>query len=114
MTTRLMAAAVAGGLLLGAAHPAAHDKYRFIGTVSKMDAKKHLLTMKTTDKAYPAVLEVDVTPKTRIERDGQKVPPSDLKAGVHVVVDALGDDYFTAAAVLIRIVPAPPKPASPR
>jgi hypothetical protein len=109
MRSRFLAVVVLGALAFGAARASAHDKFRFIGTVVKMDVKKNLLTMKTNDKAYPPVLEIDITRKTRIERNGQKAPVADLKPGVHVVVDALGDDYFDVAAVLVRIVPPPSK-----
>jgi hypothetical protein len=109
MSARVLAIVILGALLIGAPPATAHDKFRFIGTVVKMDVKKKVLTMKTSDKAYPPVLEVDMTPKTRIERDGKKAAAADLKAGVHVVVDALGDDVFDVAAVLVRIVPPPAK-----
>ena len=109
MRSRFLAAVVLGALAFGAGRVSAHDKFRFIGTVVKVDGKKHVLTMKTNDKAYPPVLEIDITPKTRIERNGQKAAAADLKPGMHVVVDALGDDYFDVAAVLVKIVPPPSK-----
>ena len=109
MRSRFLWAVVLAALVFGPARASAHDKFRFIGTVVKMDIKKSVLTMKTNDKAYPPVLEIDITRKTRIERNGTKVAAADLKPGVHVVVDALGDDYFDVAAVLVRIVPPPSK-----
>ena len=109
MAGRLVASLVLVGWMLAAPAAGAHEKFRFIGTVVKMDAAKKLLTMKTTDKAYPPVLEIDMTPKTRVERNGRKVTAAELKSGAYVVVDALGDDYFAVEAVLVRIVPPPAK-----
>ncbi|MEO6237774.1 MAG: hypothetical protein ABIQ52_12305 [Vicinamibacterales bacterium] len=71
-------------MFLGAATLSAHDRFRFTGTVVKMD-----------------------TAKTRIEKDGRKVTSADLKPGRFVVVDALGDDILGTEAVLIKIVPLP-------
>ena len=107
MTKRLLLGIILVLLVASAGPAVAHDKYRFIGTVSKMDASKKLLTMKPTDKKLPAELEIDLTAKTRIERDGKKATSAELKPGVYVVVDALGDDVFQTEAVLVRIVPAP-------
>lgn len=94
-------------LLCLAARPSAHDRYRVIGPVVELDEKTNVLKMTTRDKGYPPVVEIDITAKTRIEREGRPTPKSALKRGVHVVVDALGDDVFSLEAVSIRIVPAP-------
>ena len=94
-------------LLCLVVRPSAHDRYRVIGPVVELDQKSSVLKMTTRDKGYPPVVEIDVTPKTRIERDGRPTPRSALKRGVHVVVDALGDDVFSLEALTIRIVPAP-------
>ena len=88
-------------------HPSAHDRYRLIGPVVELDRKNNVLKMTTRDKGYPPVVEIDITAKTRIERDGQPVARTALTRGVHVVVDALGDDVFSLEAVTIRIVPPP-------
>ena len=84
-----------------------HDRYRVIGPVVDMDQKNNLLKVKSAEKSYPSPVEIDITPKTRIEQDGKPVPRTALKRGVHVVVDALGDDVFALEAVTVRIVPAP-------
>ena len=42
---------------------------------------------------------------TEYTRDKKKIDRSQLKAGLKVVVDALGDDYDNLEAVAIRIVP---------
>ena len=109
MAARFLAVVVLGMLALSATGASSHDKFRFIGTVVKMDVKKKLLTMKTSNTAYPPELEIDITPKTRIEQNGRKAGIADLKPGAHVVVDALGDDYFDVAAVIVKIVPPPSK-----
>lgn len=107
MTRRILILSIVSAVLVLPVRAAAHDKYRVIGPVVDLDQKNNLLKVKTTDKQYPAIVEMDVTAKTRIERDGKEVPRTALKRGVHVVVDALGDDVFSLEAVTIRIVPAP-------
>ena len=107
MTKRLLLGIILVLLVASVGPAVAHDKFRFIGTVAKMDGAKKLLTIKNTDKKLPAEVEVDITAKTWIERDGKKLTTAELKPGVYVVVDALGDDVFQTQAVLIRIVPAP-------
>ena len=86
---------------------AAHDKFRFIGTIVRYDAAKRIVTVKTNDKKLPPEAEIDITAKTRIERDGKKLTSAALKPGLYVVVDALGDDVFATEAVLVKVVPAP-------
>jgi hypothetical protein len=107
MTRRVLILSIVSTMLLVPARALAHDKYRVIGPVVELDEKANLLKVKTSDKQYPAIVEMDLTSKTRIERDGKEVPRAALKRGVHVVVDALGDDVFSLEAVTIRIVPAP-------
>ena len=98
-------------MLLTLAGPAlsAHDRYRFVGTIVRMDTAQKLLIMKTGRKDHPPELEIGITDKTRIEQDGRKVSSSELKSGRYVVVDALGDDLFATDATLIKIVPPPAK-----
>jgi hypothetical protein len=47
-----------------------------------------------------------VYPGTIITRDGNKVPASELKVGLSVVVDATRDTWDLSDADSIRIVPA--------
>lgn len=98
-------------LLVASPNADAHERFRFIGTIVKMDVREKLLTIKTGRKDQPPELVIDVTAKTRIERDGRKVTAAELKPGRYVVVDALGDDWFGTEAVLIKLVPPPAKPA---
>lgn len=104
-----LAAVTCLALVISLAPLRAHDKFRFIGTVVKIDAAKKLVTVKTTDTKLPAEVEVDLTAKTRFERDGKKITAAAIKPGVYVVIDALGDDVFSTEAVSVRIVPAPAK-----
>ncbi len=85
----------------------AHDEFRFIGTVTKMDAARGRVTMKVVENKKEETIEIALTPKTEITRDKKRVARSELKAGLYLVVDALGDDYDSLEAVEIRIVPPP-------
>jgi hypothetical protein len=103
--TRISAAIVLAGALLASALPlSAHERFRFVGTVVALDDTK-LLTIKTKVSNADFTAEIQITNETTIQRDGQPAPESDLKAGVTVVVDAWGDDYFDLEALTIRIVP---------
>ncbi|MEP6592220.1 MAG: hypothetical protein ABJC51_00920 [Acidobacteriota bacterium] len=104
---RLLTAVLTLLMFLSAARLSAHDRFRFIGTVVKMDMAKKLLTMKTGRKDHPPQLEIDVTAKTRIEKDGHRVTSAELRPGRYVVIDASGDDMMGTEALLIRIVPPP-------
>ena len=96
-------------LLLVALSPAiaAHDEFRFVGTLTKMDAARGRFTMKVVENKKEETIEIALTPKTEIMRDKKRVARSELKAGLYLVVDALGDDYDSLEAVEIRIVPPP-------
>ncbi|MEO8078800.1 MAG: hypothetical protein ABI818_20930 [Acidobacteriota bacterium] len=101
-------AAVTLTCLIGATTPTrAHDMFRFVGTVVKMDVAKKSLRMKFVENKKELVVDIAVTERTPIERDGKKASRSDLKPGLNVVVDALGDDYESLVAEKIKIVPPP-------
>ena len=87
--------------------PFAHDEFRFIGTLTKMDAARGRVTMKVVENKKEETIEIALTPKTEITRDKKRVARSELKAGLYLVVDALGDDYDSLEAIEIRIVPPP-------
>jgi len=106
---RLIAASALLLLILGRPALSAHERFRFVGTVVRVDTAKKLLIMKTGRKEHPPELEIGITDKTRIEKDGRKLSTAELKAGRYVVVDALGDDVFATDATVIKIVPAPAK-----
>jgi hypothetical protein len=85
----------------------AHDEFRFIGTVTKIDTARGRVTMKVVENKKEETIEIALTPKTEITRDKKRVARSELKAGLYLVVDALGDDYDSLEAIEIRIVPPP-------
>jgi hypothetical protein len=94
-------------LTLTATTVGAHDEFRFVGSLVKVDAAKNLVSVKYKEfDGKEATVVVTLMPKTTITRDGKPVAKSQLRAGLHVVVDALGceDDYEATA---IKIVPAP-------
>ena len=106
--TRMAKAFLIGALLVGGSVTArAHDQFRFVGTVVRLEAAKNLLTFKTREDKKDLTLKVHLTPKTTIERNGKPVPRSDLKPGVAIVVDAYGDDYDDMEGLAIKIVPPP-------
>ena len=94
-------------LLLAAAAPAAgppHDVYQFVGTVVKWDAGKNTLDIKTPetgDKVLHIVLREDAT----VTRSGTKVPRSELKPGLHVIIDAVGIDLDDIEGTDVQIYP---------
>jgi hypothetical protein len=85
----------------------AHDEFRFIGTLTKYDASKGRLTMKVIENRKEETIEIAMTPKTVITRDKKNIARAELKSGLYLVVDALGDDYDSLEAVEVRIVPPP-------
>jgi len=79
----------------------AHDDYRLIGVVTKVQASK--LDVKSKDgKSY----SIKLNKETLINRDKKRVGASELKAGQSVVVDATGDSEADLLALEVRIVPA--------
>jgi hypothetical protein len=80
-------------LLLVAALPAPaaavrHDVYRFVGTVVKWDAATNTLDIKTPETAGK-VLHIVMREDAPVTRSGTKVPRSELKPGLSVIVDAV-------------------------
>jgi len=91
--------AVAAALvLLAAMHPSAHEKFRIVGTVVRVQAAQ--LDVKAADgQTY----EIDMDAKTRVTRNRKRVAASELKTGRSVVVDALGHDMFDLVAVEVQL-----------
>lgn len=105
MMRRLMTFTVALFVLAGAAQAEAHERFRIVGTVTRITATE--IEVKTVkDKTMIA----DVDKKTIFTRDKKKIPAATVKIGSSVVVDALGDDEFDLTAQEVRLVP-PVKPA---
>jgi len=105
MTRRLiLIAMLAASLGLPTSSPA-HEKFRIIGTVAKVDAKD--LEIKQTKDGK--IVGMDMTPGTVVMRDGKKVAAAQLKVGLYVVADAFGDSLEELEALEVKIVPAPAK-----
>ena len=85
----------------------AHEKFRLVGPIVKVDWTKKLLTMKATYEKHPVETEILVPDQVAVTRDGKKVPHATLKPGLFIVMDALGDDVFDLEATAIKIVPKP-------
>ena len=100
---RLTVAVACVALLVALATLSAHDAYRIIGTVAKATATS-LEVKQTKDGKVIAMIMHDATIVTR---DKKKVPRAELKAGVHVVVDAQGDTLDELEVSEVRLVPAP-------
>src|SRR5437868_5191156 len=89
-------------LVLSATPLLAHDEYRIIGTISKLQGPQ--LQIKNKDgKTFTVKLNAE----TFIHRDKEKdkVSTTELKTGRSVVVDALGDSEADLLALEVRIVP---------
>lgn len=85
----------------------AHDEFRFVGAIVKMDTATSIVSVKYKEfDGKEETVDVKIVAKTRITRDGKPVTKTQLRAGLNVVVDAVGcdDDY---EGVAIRVVPAP-------
>lgn len=104
----LIVAAIVAAVLT-APSLSAHDEYRFIGVVTKMDAAKNLVSVRYKEfDGKEDVVDVTIVARTRITRDNKTVPKTELRAGVNVVIDALGCDAENQYdAVTIRLVPPP-------
>jgi hypothetical protein len=96
-------AALCAVLVAGAATLAAHDEYRIIGTVTKITA--NTLAVKQTKDGKVFTMKTDAN--TLVSRDKKKVARTEIKAGGHVVVDALGDTLDDLLVVEVRLVPPP-------
>lgn len=97
---------------LGALPAGAHEAFRFVGTVAKIQGTQLGVKLKVGRTVW-----VELTKSTIVLKDKTKVPVSTLKEGLSVVVDALGDDDSDLTAKQVRIVPAivsPPSKGTPR
>ena len=90
-------------LVLSATPLLAHDEYRIIGTISRLQGSQ--LQIKNKDAK---TFTVKLNGETFIHRDKEKekVSTAELKTGRSVVVDALGDSEADLLALEVRIVPA--------
>ena len=98
--------------ILASAPLSAHDKYRIVGTVTKLTADE--ITVKRQTKDNP-VVEMDHDTNTKVIRlDGKPGTISDVKVGASVVIDALGDSILDLVVLQIRLVPAIPATQKPK
>ena len=79
----------------------AHDQFRVIGVV----VSKRETALLVRNKAGKAIT-IGLDKATVVQRDKAKVSAAELKAGLTVVVDALGDSEDDLVALEVRIVPA--------
>jgi hypothetical protein len=79
----------------------AHDRYRIVGTVSKITATQ--IDVKQIKDNY--LVEIDIDKQTKITRDKKNVALAQITVGGSVVVEALGDSILDLTAVEIRLVP---------
>ena len=102
----LIALVITAVLMLGVAPLWAHDNFRVIGTISKLQPTKLDVTTKEA-----GTLSIAIDKQTVVWRDKKKVPASELKMGLSVVVDAYGDSDEDLLALDVTIVPPiAPKP----
>lgn len=91
-------------LAAGMATLSAHDRYRIVGTVTKITADE--ITVKQAKDG--ALVEMDHDKNTKVVRDSKALKISDVKVGASVVIDALGDSILDLVVLEIRLVPAIP------
>jgi len=101
MKRRLITLSILAVVALGATGLRAHEAFRFVGTIASLKATQLAVKTKQGRTVY-----IEMTKKTIVLRDKAKVPATELKAGLSVVVDALGDDDTDLTAKQVRIVPA--------
>jgi hypothetical protein len=85
----------------GVAPVFAHEEFRVIGTVTKVQSSK--LGVKTKEGKE---ISIAIDKQTSFTRDQKKTDVSQVKTGQSVVVDAYGDSYDDLLALEVRIVPA--------
>ena len=90
----------------------AHEVFRFVGWVTKWDAKRAAIDILSREEWDGKVGDYNrhlvLRPDCRVMRLVQQVKRSELKAGLYVVVDAAGVDITDLEATEIEIKPLPP------
>jgi len=112
MTRRFVMLAALIAFVLGAVPLRAHEAFRIVGTIATHKGTQLGVKTKEGRTVY-----AELTKKTIVLRDKTKVPATELKPGVSVVVDALGDDDSDLTIKQVRIVPPiapPPAKQTPR
>ena len=103
MKRRLMTALLALSIL-SIAPASAHEKFRIIGKITRVSSS--VLDVKQTKDGK--VILMFMPAKVKVTQDQKKGTIKDLKTGLSVVVDAIGDDLDDLEVVSVRIVPEPP------
>ena len=101
MTRRIIILATLIVLVFGGLPVRAHEAFRIVGTIATRQGAQ--LGVKTR---AGRTIYVELTKTTIVLRDKTKVAATELKPGLSVVVDALGDDDSDLTAKQVRIVPA--------
>jgi hypothetical protein len=100
MRRRICLLLVLAGVVSGVATAVAHEKFRIIGTLTKVESKE--IGVKKKDGKTTSI---SMDKQTKVLVDKKKGVVADLKVGQSVVVDAYGDDEFDLLALDVRIVP---------
>ena len=87
-------------VMLGAVSLRAHDSFRIIGNITSLTDTE--LSVKNKDNQ---TFVIALSKATYVWRGKTKVPATELKVGLSVVVDAMGDSALDLEAQDIRIVP---------
>ena len=98
---RTVIAALAAVIIVSLTSIAAHETFRVVGTVVAM--KGNRLEVKTTQGR---TIAMTTNAKTKVTRDKKPVKVDELKAGISVVVNGLGDSIDKLTVIDVRIVPA--------
>lgn len=101
--TRWLLATLFVGVMLMPAALRAHDDYRIIGVLTKVEGNEIWVKQTKDGKLIGA----DIDSQTVVTRDKKKLDRTVLKAGLNVVVDATGDSLDDLLVLEIRLVPAP-------
>jgi len=102
---RCFIAVIVAVLIAGVAPASAHEKYRIIGKITRVSSS--VLDVKQAKDGK--VILMFMPAKITVTRDKAKGNMKDLKAGLSVVVEAIGDGMDDLEVVSVRIVPAAPK-----
>ena len=86
-------------VLLGAVSLRAHDSFRIIGNITALTGTE--LSVRNKDNKTFVIALSNAT----VWRGKKKVPATELKVGLSVVVDAMGDSALDLEAQDITIVP---------
>ena len=100
MTRRLMVVIAASVLMLGVMSLSAHDNFRVIGSVTRLQERS--IDVKNKDLKTTTIR---IDKQTEVTRDKKAVGVAELKVGQSVVVEAYGDSEADLLALEIRIVP---------